>query len=133
MIVRRLRPGDEAIVEQLATREPRTALLQDPRVIFLAALDDGEPLGFVLAYELLRRHGHEATVCVYEIEVEAAYRRQGIGARLLRELEAIARQRGIAEAFVLTEADNVSAMGLYESVGGKAQEVVQWDFDYTDS
>jgi ribosomal protein S18 acetylase RimI-like enzyme len=131
VIVRRLAPGDEAIVERLATREPRTALLDDPRTIFLVALDDGAPLGFVLAYELPRRHGFEVTLCIYEIEVDAACRRQGIGTRLLRELEQIARQRGIAEAFVLTDADNTAAMRLYESVGGTSQGVVEWDFEYT--
>jgi ribosomal protein S18 acetylase RimI-like enzyme len=133
VIIRQLRPGDEEIVEQLATREPRTALLDDPHVIFLVAIDDGRPVGFVLAYELLRRHGHEAMFCIYEVEVDAALRRRGIATRLLRELAQIARRRGIAEAFVLTEADNAAAMRLYESVGGEAQDVVEWDFDYTDS
>jgi ribosomal protein S18 acetylase RimI-like enzyme len=133
MYVRRLGPGDQEIVERLATREPRTALLDDPHVIFLVAFDGGAPVGFVLAYELLRRHGHAITLCIYEIEVDDAWRRRGVATRLLGELEIIARERGIAESFVLTDADNPAAMRLYESVGGKAQEVVEWDFDYTDS
>jgi aminoglycoside 3-N-acetyltransferase I len=129
--IRGLRAGDEEIIERLATREPRTALLGDPHAIFLVAFEDEEPRGFVLAYELLRRHGHEVTLCIYEIEVGEAWRRRGVAIRLLLELERIARQRGIAEAFVLTDADNGAAMRLYESVGGNAQEVVEWDFDYT--
>jgi ribosomal protein S18 acetylase RimI-like enzyme len=129
--LRRLGPGDEALVEALATREPRTALLDDPQAVLLAALEDGSPVGFVLAYELQRRHGHAVTLCIYEIEVHEAHRRRGIGTRLLRELEALARERGVAEAFVLTEADNTAAMRLYESAGGTAEEVVMWDFDYT--
>lgn len=131
MEVRLLRPGDETIVERLATREPRTALLRDPRTIFLVAFDDGAPVGFVLAYELPRRHGFDVTLFVYEIEVSAACRRQGIGARLLHELETIARGRGIEEAFVLTDADNLAAMRLYERAGGRRSDVVEWDFDYT--
>jgi ribosomal protein S18 acetylase RimI-like enzyme len=132
MHIRRLRRGDEAIVERLATREPRTALLDDPHTIFLVALEDDAPIGFVLAYELLRRHGLEITLCIYEVEVDEASRRRGVATRLLRELETIARRRGIDEAFVLTDADNIAAMRLYESVGGVAQGVVAWDFDYTD-
>ena len=130
LAIRQLRAGDEAIVERLATREPRTALLHDPRTIFLVAFDDGTPMGFVLAYELPRRHGHEATLCIYEIEVREPFRRQGIATRLMCELESIARRRGIAEGFVLTDAANVAAMRLYESVGGTAENVVQWDFAY---
>lgn len=129
--VRVLGAGDEAIVERLATREPRTALLQDPRTIFLVALDDGAPAGFVLAYELPRRHGFNVTLIVYEVEVDAAYRRRGIARRLLQELEQIARGRGIEEAFVLTEPDNLAANRLYESAGGTRSDVVEWDFDYT--
>jgi len=129
--LRRLGRGDEALVEALATREPRTALLDDPGAILLVALEDGSPVGFVLAYELRRRHGHAVTLCIYEIEVDEARRRRGIGTRLLRELEALARERGVAEAFVLTETDNTAAMRLYESAGGSAEEVVMWDFDYT--
>ena len=63
--VRLLEPGDEAVVERLATREPRTELLHDPRTIFLVAFDDGSPIGFVLAYALPRWHGLNVTLCVY--------------------------------------------------------------------
>jgi ribosomal protein S18 acetylase RimI-like enzyme len=132
MDVRLLRPGDEAVVERLATRKPRTSLLGDPRTIFLVAFEDGDPIGFVLAYELPRRHGHAVTLCIYEVDVAAACRRRGVATRLFRELELLARRRGIAEAFVLADSDNVAAMRLYESAGGVPQAVVQWDYDYSD-
>ena len=131
MELRLLGPGDKAIVEQLATRGARTALLEDPRTLFLVAFENGSPVGFVLAYALPRRHGLETTLCVYEIEVAEAHRNRGIGGRLLRELEAIARERGIEEGFVLTDADNVAAMRLYAAAGGVRSDVVEWDFDYT--
>jgi ribosomal protein S18 acetylase RimI-like enzyme len=116
--VRRLGPGDEVIVERLATSEPQTALLDDPRTIFLAAFDDGVPMGFVFGYELPRRHGDASILFVYEVEVDAAFRRRGIASRLLRELAQVARARGIRTGFVLTNASNAAAMRLYESVGG---------------
>jgi ribosomal protein S18 acetylase RimI-like enzyme len=129
--LRVLEPGDEAVVERLATREPRTALLHDPRTIFLVAFDGDEPVGFVLAYELPRRHGFNVTLLVYEVEVDDAHRRRGIATQLLREVEQIARRRGVEEAFVLTEPDNLAANRLYESAGGTRSNVVEWDFDYT--
>jgi ribosomal protein S18 acetylase RimI-like enzyme len=131
--VRRLGPGDEVIVERLATSEPQTALLDDPRTIFLAALDDGVPMGFVFGYELPRRHGDASILFVYEVEVDAAFRRRGIASRLLRELAQVARARGIRTGFVLTNASNAAAMRLYESVGGarpKDDDVI-WDFEWS--
>ena len=131
--VRRLEPGDEDVVQRLAEREPQTALLADERTIFLAAFDGADPVGFVFAYELLRRHGDPSLLFVYEIDVEEGYRRQGVATRLWRELERIARGRGIRGAFVLTNASNEPAMRLYESVGGfqPDDDVVMWDFDWS--
>jgi ribosomal protein S18 acetylase RimI-like enzyme len=96
-------------------------LLRDPRTIFLVAFDGVEPVGFVLAYELLG-HGYSVTLCINEVEVTAAHRRRGIGTRLLRQFERIARERGIEEA-LLTDEENAAGIRLYESTlrsGGRA-------------
>jgi ribosomal protein S18 acetylase RimI-like enzyme len=123
--VRRLIKGDEEVVRALATRAPQTDLLEDERTIFLVAFQGGEPVGFVLGYELPRRHGDASILCVYEVEVRAACRGQGVGTKLLLELERLARARGIGEGWVLTDAGNEPANRLYA-----AQEVVEWDFRY---
>jgi ribosomal protein S18 acetylase RimI-like enzyme len=132
--VRRLGPGDEAIVERLAMKEPQTALLDDPRTIFLVAFDDdGTPMGFVFGYDLPRRHGDASILFVYELEVDAACRRRGVASRLLRALAQVARARGIRTGFVLTNASNAAAMRLYESVGGirPNDDDVMWDFEWS--
>ncbi len=135
MIVRRLGPGDEEVVERLATGEPRTALLADERTIFLVAFDGERAAGFVFGYELPRRHGNPSTLFVYEVEVAAACRGQGVATRLFGELARIARARGIREGFVLTNASNEPAMRLYESIGGvrPSDDDVMWDFVYAES
>jgi ribosomal protein S18 acetylase RimI-like enzyme len=130
---RRLGPGDEPVVAAFAESEPRTALLHDEATIFLAAFLGDEPVGFVLAYELPRRHGAASIICVYEVDVAEKAQRRGIATRLLNELADIARERGIGEGFVLTEPDNVAANRLYESVGGVSSQVVMWDFGYAGS
>jgi aminoglycoside 3-N-acetyltransferase I len=129
--VRRLGPGDEDVVRKLAEREPQVGLLADEATIFLAAFDGTEPIGFVFGYELPRRHGAPSILFIYELEVNDEYRRQGIATRLMTELEQIARSRGIAEGFVLTEPDNAAANTLYESLGGERSEAVMWDYRYT--
>jgi ribosomal protein S18 acetylase RimI-like enzyme len=135
--VRRLGPGDERVVEQLAEEaSPARAaeLLADERTIFLAAFDDdeAEPIGFVLAYELLRRHGDPSRLFVYEVGVTPEARRRGVATELLRELARIARTRGIRRGFVLTNETNEAAMELYRSLGGvrpNADDVL-FDFEY---
>jgi ribosomal protein S18 acetylase RimI-like enzyme len=126
--IRRLGPGDEDVVSKLADDAPQTSLLADDSTIFLAAFDGDEPVGFVFGYDLPRRRGDPSIVFVYEIDVEPAHQRRGIGKRLLAELLRIGRERGAREAFVLTDHDNVAANSLYASLGGVRSDVVMWDF-----
>lgn len=122
------------MVARLATGKPQTALLGDERTIFLVAFDEDDvPMGFVFGYELPRRHGDPSILFVYEVDVYAAHRRQGVASGLFRELARIARARGIATGFVLTSAANDAAMRLYESVGGTrpADDDVMWDFEWS--
>jgi aminoglycoside 3-N-acetyltransferase I len=128
--VRRLGPGDEEVVRGLAEGEPQTALLSDKRTIFVAAFEGDRPIGFVFGYELPRRHGNPSILFIYEVEVDLAWRGQGIATKLFGELERIARSRGIREGFVLTEPDNEPALRLYASLGGTRIESVMWDFTY---
>ena len=131
--VRRLGPGDEEVVRQLAEREPQVGLLADEATIFLAAFQGDRPVGFVFGYELPRRHGEPSILFVYELDVDVAWRRQGIATRLMNELEQVARSRGITEGFILTEPDNEAANTLYESLGGERSETVMWNYRYVDS
>ena len=92
MIVRRLGPGDEQVVERLAEQSPParvTELLADERTILLAAFEDEgpEPIGFVLAHELVRRHGDPSQLFVYEVGVAPEARRRGVATELLRAPE----------------------------------------------
>lgn len=124
MRVRRLGPGDEAIVERLAEQAPpRPGLLEDDRVRFVAAFDGERPVGFAFGYELPRRHGGRSMFFVYELGVDEPYRRRGIGRRLMEEL-----LTGHEESFVLTEPDNEAANALYASLGGTRVDSVMWDF-----
>jgi ribosomal protein S18 acetylase RimI-like enzyme len=137
VIVRRLGPGDDRVVERLAEQAPperASELLADERTILLAAFEDGrdEPIGFVLAHELLRRHGEPSQLFVYEVGVAPEARRRGVATELLHELARIARAHGIRRGFVLTNEENEAAMELYRSLGGERPNAddVLWDFEY---
>jgi aminoglycoside 3-N-acetyltransferase I len=123
--LRRLGPGDEAVVERLADHTPRTALLHDERTIFVVAFDGADPVGFVFGYDLPRRHGDESILFVYELGVDDAYRRRGIATSLLAEIRRLSRSR---EAFVLTEPDDDAANATYARAGAVRSDVVMWDW-----
>ena len=131
--IRVLAPGDESVVRELATYDgpgDPEGLLADPRSLLLVALDADRPVGFVLAYELLRRHGDRANLFVYEVDVAESHQRRGIASALLARLAALARERGIRVGFVLTEPDNEPANALYRRLGGTSQLDVEWTFSY---
>ena len=138
--IRRLAPGDEGVVQELATYEgpgDAEALLADSRTLILVAFAGERPVGFVLAHALPRRHGDRAKLFVYEVDVAESHRRRGIAAALLARLAELARERGIRTGFVLAEPDNGPANALYRSAGGATGTVsgtvsVQWQFSYED-
>ncbi len=133
--IRLLAPGDEGILRALALYDgpgDPVALLADPRTLMLVAFDGGRPVGFVLGYELPRRHGDRSKLFVYEVDVAETHQRRGIASALLARLAELARERGIRVGFVLTEEDNVAANALYRSAGATAEANVQWQFSYGD-
>jgi ribosomal protein S18 acetylase RimI-like enzyme len=133
--IRRLGPGDDAVVRSLAAYpylQEQSVMLEDERTIFLVAFDGDAPVGFVLAHELPRRHGDPSNLFVYEVDVVPSRQRQGIATALMRELERRAAARGIREAFLYTEPDNAPANAFYRSLGGRSETVIQWDFAYGD-
>jgi ribosomal protein S18 acetylase RimI-like enzyme len=124
-IVRRLGPGDEDVVRQLAEAEPQTALLADRATIFVAAFAGDSPVGFAFGYDLPRRHGAPSILFVYELEVDEAYRRRGIATELM---SALRRESVSPDAFVLAEPGNEAANALYAALGGTRAEAVMWDY-----
>ena len=131
--IRLLAPGDEGVVRELATYEgpgDPEGLLADPRTLLLVAFDGEQPVGFVLGYELPRRHGDRSMLFVYEVDIAESHQRRGIASALLGRLAELARERGIGVGFVLTEEDNVPAKALYSSAGGTSSRAVMWEFGY---
>lgn len=135
--IRLLQEGDETVVRALRTYDgpgDPEGLLADPRTLFLVAFDGEQPVGFVLAHDLPRRHGDPSGLFVYEVDVVAAHRRRGVARALLERLAELARERGVRQGFVLTEPDNVPANALYEAVGGTVDGTdVVWTFRYAGS
>jgi len=85
---------------------------------FLTALVDEEPIGFALAYQLMRVDRNQDMMFFYEIVVDRKYRNKGVGKALIRYLKRICRANRIAKMWVLTNKSNAAAVALYASTGG---------------
>jgi aminoglycoside 3-N-acetyltransferase I len=121
--IRELGDGDEALLERLDFDEPAQAplapeaaarLLADGRTHLWVAFEGEEPVGMLLAYELLRWHGDPSLVHVYELGVAPSHRRRGIATALWDTLRAALPGR---EVYLFAEQSNEPARAFYASVG----------------
>lgn len=97
----------------------------------LMAFVDGEPAGFVTGVEIT--HPDKGTeMLLYELGVDEAFRRRGVGTALVEELKTLAGERGCHGMWVPIEAGNDAAVATYRSAGFEAPEpgVTMW-VDFT--
>ena len=132
-----LQPGDEALLVravELADEGPLTgeraaAMLAEPDLVNVVALDTGAPVGFVYGYVLRR---YEATsFFIYSVDVAESHQRRGLAKAMLAQLSDLGRTGRWDEMFVFTNAGNAPAMALYEAAGGHRPnpDDVMFDFD----
>ena len=104
--------------------------LASPIHHLLVAYVDGHPAGFVTGVELT--HPDKGTeMFLYELGVEEAFRRRGIGRQLTEALATLARERGCHGMWVGTEPDNAAALATYRAAGASSSEtfvVLTWEF-----
>lgn len=105
--------------------------LRDPRHHIAVAIDEqgiirGMASGFLYVHPDKR-----AQYFVNEVGVANAYRRQGLGRRVLEALLLHAKNLGCTEAWVATEQENEAARGLYREAGGieAPETIVMYTFD----
>jgi ribosomal protein S18 acetylase RimI-like enzyme len=136
--VRRLGPGDEEAVLKAAALfdvapkpDATRRFLADPTHHLLLAFDaDDNPVGFVSGIEVTHPDkGSE--MLLYELAVDEAVRRRGVGGTLVEALERLAREHGCYGMWVLADYDNEAARATYARAGGRAASrpvMIDWDF-----
>jgi len=103
------RPIDPSLTEEF---------LEDPRHHLVVAIDGGEVVGFVSAVHYVHPDKPNE-MWLNEIGVVPSHRRCGLATKLLGKMLEIGGKLGCVQAWVLTERDNVAAMGLYAANGGQ--------------
>jgi ribosomal protein S18 acetylase RimI-like enzyme len=123
-VIRRLRPGDEALLQDVCRQFKDRVPSQDEARAFLAtewaatfvALDEGEPVGFAYGYVLPRIDG-DTSVFFYELEVAPRCRGLGFGRGLAEEMRRLAATVGAVKMWVQTDEENEAAKRTYASAG----------------
>jgi ribosomal protein S18 acetylase RimI-like enzyme len=112
---------NEALPDAAPHNEPARAIrakLAVDRDLFLVAEVEGAVVGTVMGgYD-----GHRGWV--YSVAVEARHRRRGIGAALLRRLEAALCERGCLKVNLQVRASNAGVIAFYEKLGYGVEERV---------
>lgn len=104
-------------------------LTSDGHHLLLASID-GVDVGFVTGIEMT--HPDKGTeMFLYELGVDPAFRRRGIGRALVAALQEIAVEHGCYGMWVTTEADNTAALATYRAAGAEPPDpgvTLTWTF-----
>ena len=112
----------ERVVRSIKHRSAANAaafLAGDGNVAY-AATESDEPIGWAFGYVLDRPDG-DRMMLLYEMEVLAAWRRQGIGRRLVGAFRDHAIDAGCHSMCLITDDDNVNAQMLYQLEGATTE------------
>ncbi|MET9517608.1 GNAT family N-acetyltransferase [Streptomyces sp. NPDC002994] len=105
--------------------------LAAPGHLMLIAYVGGEPVGMVSGIEMT--HPDKGTeMCLYELSVDEAHRRRGIGRVLTRALAEVAKERGCYDMWVGVDRDNDAALATYRSAQAKDDgefAMLTWTFE----
>lgn len=138
MRIHRAVPGDESrilaashLFDNAAQLGPTRRVLAEPTHHLLIAYEDDVAAGFVSGVEMT--HPDKGTeMFLYELGVDATFRRQGVGRALVTALADTARDRGCYGMWVLTDDDNPAALATYAAAGGIREtpaRLFTWSFD----
>jgi ribosomal-protein-alanine N-acetyltransferase len=106
---------EQCFDQEAFTKRQIAYLLSDYNTISLIAKLENEIAGFILAQIEIENDtlfGHIIT-----INVVPAFRKKGIGSKMMEEMEAILKQKGISECHLEVREDNSPALKLYQNCG----------------
>jgi aminoglycoside 3-N-acetyltransferase I len=94
-------------------------LLGKQHFIAVVAMQGGEVIGGLVAYELDKFEQERREIYIYDLAVLEGHRRKGIATGLINELRNIAAKRDAYVIFVQADLADDPAIALYESLGTK--------------
>lgn len=118
---RHIRQGVEEGVDESGVPEPsdlrdRRKNLQDRRFPHLAAVENGEVVGYAYVVPFRKRPAYRFSV-KHSIYIHHDQRRRGIGAVLLQALIDACAASGFRRMIGYIDADNIASLALHEKLG----------------
>lgn len=104
------------------------ALLQRDGLIFFVAMRDKRVIGGLTAHVLPSVYFESAEVYIYDLAVQKAYQRKGIGKALIDSLSRHCEGEGYREIFVQADLIDQHALDFYQATGGQAERVVHFTY-----
>lgn len=106
--------------------EYRDHLLANPHFIALAALDGDAVIGGLAAYVMPKFERERSEIYIYDLAVDEAHRRKGLGEALVNETRRIAHDVGAWVVYVQADHVDPPAIALYTKLGAR-EEVLHFD------
>ena len=138
--IRILTPGNAYILDKIGAEvfdhaidpEQLEAFLADPRHVMVVAVDVDRVVGMASAVEYFHPD-KQPQLWINEVGVGSAYRKRGIGRKLVQALIDNGEDRGCTYAWLGTDEDNTRAQACFGSVVGAEQPqpflLYEWDLE----
>lgn len=101
-------------------------LLGNPGFVALAAMEYGEVLGGLVAYELVKFEAERSEFYIYDLAVREESRRRGVATALIEEMRRIAAANAAQVIFVQADHGDDAAIALYSRIG-RREDVLHFD------
>lgn len=118
--------GEEGYQGPPAGTDHLARLLSDDKFIALVAQHDGEMIGALAGYELVKFEAERSEIYIYDLAVRESFRRLGVATALIERLKLIARDKKAWVIFVQADPPDEPAVALYDKLGSR-EEVLHFD------
>jgi aminoglycoside 3-N-acetyltransferase I len=101
-------------------------LLGNREFVALAVVEEGEVLGGLVAYELVKFEQERSEFYIYDLAVREDRRREGMASALIEEMQRVAAANNAQVMFIQADRGDEAAIALYSKYG-RREDVLHFD------
>lgn len=116
----------ESYSSKRPTPQYMAKLLKSESFVGLVAVQEGQVIGALAAYELMKFEQERSEFYIYDLAVLEKNRRAGVATKLIFALKPIAASRGAKVIFVQADYGDDPAIALYTKLGHR-EDVLHFD------